>query len=381
MYGTALITALLLTAGLYLRVAPQDNSPATSVHAAPLYHVSFERGDVVAGVSSTRAIQLPLQCTSDGSIFVNFVGLVPANSGIQPPLFSPSQLVSISPTGRSQTFTVEQVPDLYISREVDYFASDSEVIFLTEASRENIPAKQTVLWKDGSKVSKREFPDNAAEKHYYIVTFSRDGEYKRTAKLDDAFSIHKVGVFPSGTFLVFGFDNSDHSAKLAMLKEDGTLLKTLEIPTGGTPKSMVSGRDATQPLEIAPSEFVSSARSIVIVQNKTTFPLLEINEGGAVRAIGADLPKGQRVEAVISSDQNLYVIASPIAAKEPSGMIYEINSDDGSILRRFELPHGRWGSDVACVHGGKFLSIDYADGKVVPLIGSAEPATVDQRKP
>ena len=117
------------------------------------------------------------------------------------------------------------------------------------------------------------------------MSFSRDGQYKRTVEIDDAFSIQNVGVFPSGIILAFGFDESDYSPKLAMLKQDGTLLKFLEIPKGDAPDSMVGGRDSPRRGVLAPSELVPEGHSIFIVQNKTTFPVLEVSEGGTIRAI------------------------------------------------------------------------------------------------
>jgi hypothetical protein len=57
-----------------------------------------------------------------------------------------------------------------------------------------------------------------------------------------------------------------------------------------------------------------------------------------------------------------------------------VNSQDGSLLKRFELAAGRIASDVACVTDGKFLSSDYGDGAIVPLIGSAEPAKVSRQE-
>jgi len=83
-----------------------------------------------------------------------------------------------------------------------------------------------------------------------------------------------------------------------MLKEDGTLLKYLEIPKGDVPESMVSGADAPHPHVIAQAELVPEGRSILVVQNETTWPLLEVGEGGAVRAIRPKLPKGEPIEAV-----------------------------------------------------------------------------------
>ncbi len=342
--------------------------------ASPSYHVSWERQKAVSGIGDTFALQLPFECTSDGTIFVSFVGTTPADAGIQPPLVPPLQLVSISPAAHGQVFRLDQVPELYISREIDHYASDSEVIFLVEASRENKPAKQTVPMKDGSH---REFTDNAGEKQLYILTFSRDGEYRRTTEVEETFRIQHLGIFPSGTFLAFGFEEKDDSPKLAMLKDDGTLLKFLQISKGDVPESMVSGADAPHPHTIAPTQLVPEGRSILVVQNDTTFPLLEVGEGGALRAIHPKLPKGDQIDAVIPSDRNLYIIARPGNAKRAdAGVVYELSPDDGAPLRRFELSDGRRAAyEVACIHDGKFLSIDYGDGSVIPLVGSPERAT------
>ena len=58
--------------------------------------------------------------------------------------------------------------------------------------------------------------------------------------------------------------------------------------------------------------------------------------------------------------------------------MYEISPEDGTLLRRFELGD-RAALGVACVHDRKFLSIDYVDGKIIPLVGSAESEpTADQ---
>src|SRR5215469_5813700 len=219
---------------------------------APLYRISFKRGDAIAGVNSTSAVRLPFKCTSDGTIFVTFAGGVPANSGLLPPLSPPLEFVSITLPDRGQAFPLDQAPELFVSREIDHYPSDSEVAFLVLASRENKPEKRTVPW--GKEGEKREYTVNAAQQHPYVVSFSRDGKYKRTVEIDEAFRIQNIGVFPSGILLAFGFDKSDHSPKLAMLKEDGTLLKFLEIPKGDAPDSLLGGQDSPRRGIIAPSD-------------------------------------------------------------------------------------------------------------------------------
>jgi hypothetical protein len=56
------------------------------------------------------------------------------------------------------------------------------------------------------------------------------------------------------------------------------------------------------------------------------------------------------------------------------GSIYELNTQDGAILRRFQLENNGSGADVACIHDGKFLSFEHGEGKLVPLVGTAEPS-------
>ncbi len=131
---------------------------------------------------------------------------------------------------------------------------------------------------------------------------------------------------------------------------------------------------------VAQSDLVTVGRSIIIVQNKTTFPLLEVSEGGAVRAIHPKLPDKDQIETVIPSDRGLYlVVVAKNGQQSDSEVIYEANPAIGAVMRRFELNDFQTPSDVACIHDGKFLSIDYRDGKVVPLVGSAEPAEGSQR--
>ncbi|MGB2607065.1 MAG: hypothetical protein WBC78_25905 [Candidatus Sulfotelmatobacter sp.] len=319
---------------------------------------------------------MPFECTGDGTIFISFISTVPANVGVPPPppVSPPMLLVSASPEGVGHTFRLDGVPELHISSEVDHYASDSEVVFLVRASKETEPIKQT--YSVGS--YQGEYTRNAEQQHLYILAFSRKGEYLRAAEIEQGLSIQRLGVFPSGALLAFGLEAKDHSPKLVMLKEDGTLLKSLEIPSGDAPEQL--GVSRGRGFTIAQSDLVTVGRSIIIVQNKTTFPLLEVSEGGAVRAIRPRLPDGDQIETVIPSDRGLYLIAVAKNEQQSSSeVIYEADPASGTVLRRFELNDLQTPSDVACIHDGKFLSIDYRDGKVAPLVGSAEPPESSQK--
>jgi len=380
MYRIGDALSFLLAVGLSLPVQGQAGSSPT-VSSAPLYSISFERKEAVPGVEASPAIKLPFECTSDGTVFVD---MVPIGGQVQPPLYAPPPLLltSVSPSGQSRTFPIDQATEqLYDVREVDHYAGESTVIFLVKAASENKPAEQIYTKPDGSQGN---FTKNMAERHFYIVVFGRDGEHKKTIETDVSVEIQNIGVFPSGDFLAFGYDKADHSPKLVMLKDDGTLMRPLQIGKDDAPESLLGTRDGKgkgAAVYIAPAQLVPQGHSIILVQNRSSFPLLEISESGTIRAIHPKFSTETHIEGMISGDRNLYARVNP-----PSeGSVYELNAQDGTVLRRFKLGDGRPGLGVACVHDGKFLSFDHGDGKLVPLIGTPEPATdpasADQPKP
>jgi len=379
MQNVASASTILLMIGLSLSAQGQAvaPNPKAAAESAPLYSISFERKDAVMGIDASPAIKLPFECTDDGTVFVD---MVPVGGQMQPPLYTPPPLLltSVSPHGHANTFPLDQVTEqLYDVREIDHYASDSAVIFLIKAARENKPVKQTYTKSDGSE---GEFSKNTADRHSFIVIFDREGQHKKTIEADVSFEMRQLGIFPSGSFLTFGYDEKDHSPKLAMLKDDGTLMRFLQIPNGDAPESMFGTKDGSgkgAAVYIAPAQFVPKGHSIVVVQNKTSFPLLEVTEAGEVTAIPAKLPKDTQIAGVIASDLNLYARVSP----ETEGSIYEIGAHDGAVMRRFELSDGRSASGVACVHDGKFLSFEHGEGKLIPLIGTAEPAAEKQPTP
>jgi hypothetical protein len=363
--GFLLVTGLAVSAQTQIRSKAAPNSSD-----APLYRISFDRKDPVAGIDAPPLLKLPFDCTTDGTAFVT---MLPTGGLMQPPLLTPPPLllVSVPLSGQAHTFPIDQpTQQLYNVREIDHYASESTVIFLVQGSDENKPVNRTYTKPDGTPA---EYSDNSAERRLYLLWFDRDGNYKKTAKLDIGFRPLHIGVFPSGTILTFGYDEKDQSPKLALLREDGTFLRFLEVRKGDAPESMF-GKDGSgkgPAAYIAPAEFVPFGHSIVLVQNKSDFPLLQIDEGGNIRAVRPRLPKGVKVEGLIASDQNLYLRVSPT----DEGSIYEI-TPGGSVLRRFELVEGHSAGGVACVHDGKFLSFDNGEGKLVPLIGKAEPVSV-----
>jgi hypothetical protein len=325
----------------------------------PSFRILFERGEPIQGVSSSPGVALPFQCTADGTLFVRFVSPAPAGATrVPPPAF---QLVSISPSRVSHNFLLEQVPDLQIFSEIDHCAYDSGVVFLVKAMR-----------KDAAQESNQTLAQKAAARHLYLILFDSQGNYKKAIEVEGGMRIQHLAVFPSGTFLVFFYEPDGHAPGLAMLKEDGTYLKTLDIPARTMPGSAI-GTEGSARGVLMRVEFVRVGASIVVFQPESKFPILEVSPGGAVRAIPSRLPAGVHIVDLVASDWNLFALAER-DKDSARGMIYEVQLEDGAVQRVFTMDDGRDAASVACIHEGKFLSLDYSDGKITPVIGRAEPS-------
>jgi|SRR5271165_1177201 len=348
-----LLSAASALCGL-LVAAPQ--LPAQS--AAPRYRVTFE-GRPVKGLSAASLIQLPAACTSDGTIFVHLFDPAPVISPSDP---AGEFLALVPPSGDVRAIRLSDVGAIHGVRELSYYASDSEIVFLAQAF-------------EGSTSSDE---GKAADRHFYAITFGRDGKHHDTIRLDDAMNITQVGIFESGTFLAYGFDEMSRAPRLALLSSDGSLLKYLEPGEGTLPGSVMhKGPDGKGlAVYLSRTQLVHRGRSIIVVQNRTDYPLLEIDEGGAIRTIRPSLPHGETVNTLIPSDGNLFARANEFK----DGLVYEIDPRNGKVLKRIEL---NTGVNPMCAQEGKFISLQpdpNQDGVFLFFVGTLEPTANSDRR-
>ena len=208
-------------AGNSTRVQPDP------VSLSPTLRVVFEPSSPIKDASVSPVIALPIECSNDGTALLNM---------LQPPDFKTQTLLSVSPTREIHAFRIEQAPDLYDVRMIDHYVSDSGLVFLVEASRDSRQVKQTVVASDGRTWEQTR---SAGERHYYAVTFDRDGRYSRIQELDNSIHPHRIGVFPSGILLVSVLDATG-SARLSLLQSDGILISR-------APNSKIIGNKLNKP--------------------------------------------------------------------------------------------------------------------------------------
>jgi hypothetical protein len=191
MRRTGAFLTLLLALLLSLTANGQNASKATPP-AVPSYRISFERREAASGSGGWIAFTSPFECTSDGTIFVDFVTTPLPNPAIEPPVFPATTLVSTSPDGHSQTFRLDQAPKLY-SANMSFYATESGVTFLVSGTLEKKLVKGTSTGPDGGQ---HEFIRNDAERHVYILSFGRDGTCQRSTEIEPSFPVQR----PMGTW-------------------------------------------------------------------------------------------------------------------------------------------------------------------------------------
>ena len=352
------VVALLVFPGVVCWATDKPSPMPTSGPKGdvPHYTIAFKAGEPVPGVGAALAIRLPFECTSDGTAFIDIVQS--AGTGGRPSnlakFWPASLLTSIGLSGEAHSFPLNQVPDLHDISEMGHFATNSKVLFLLRAAPGNGP----VLSASGQ--------PQWADHHNYVLTFDRDGTYQRKMQLDDGFQIQGVGLFPTGDYLAAGFDEHTSVPKLAILKDDGSVLEYLTIPKGGMPDSVYGTGAEAKARNIKPVQLVGREHSIYLVQDSTDFPILEVSESGVIRAVQPKLPKGFRIRAFVPGDENLYVRED---GKENE--IYELDAQTGAVLKQLAVG-GQPADYVACVHERKFLSFRSTETTLVPLVGTAE---------
>lgn len=347
--GSTLAAVLgLLVAGPQLRARDAQS-------VAARYRVAFETRGPIKGLSAASLIQLPAACTNDGTIFVSLFDPAP----VAVPGNPAGEFLAIVPySGDAKGLRLSDMGEIHDVRELHYYATDSEIVFLVQAL-------------EGSATNDQ---GNAAEQHFYAVTFGRDGKHHHTIRLDDTLRITQLGMFESGSFLAYGFDELSHAPRIALLNSDGSLVEYVQPEEGTLPESaMNKGPGGKGPaVYLSATQLVPHGHSIIVVQNQADSPLLEVDEGGAVRTIRPVLPSGETVNMLIPSDGNPFVRVNDFK----DGRIYEIDPQNGKVLKRIDIDATQQGANVVCVHEGKFISFEpdrTRNGAFLSFVGTPKP--------
>ena len=356
-YGPRLVLALSL---LSIPSWPQQNGSLTE-SSVPVYQVKFNAGEPVSGIGGIHVISLPFGCTELGTVFITMVQPTGGvGSGNQGPNTLSLLLVSVSLSGEAHSFPLNQVPNLHDVENLGQSESDSNVLFLVRATAKDSSGQS--LTGDHRPIRK------PAERHDYILVFDRQGSYQREMAVDAPMRAIEIGRLPSGGILLYGYDEATRDVKVALLKDDGTFLRFLELPNNIPAKTLhgLSKDSKTSEIGFGSIQFLLQQNAAYLSLGRY---FLKISDGGLVEILEPKLPDTTNVVAVIPSDNGLYLLVRDGSKSS----VFEVSLQNGSLLRQFVFADGSYADSVACVHDRQFVSFDLAGDRVLRLVGTAEP--------
>ena len=229
--------------------------------------------------------------------------------------------------------------------ERDFFPGDAGLVTLIEAGKRD------------------ERDPNAAprEIQYILAVSDHDGDGSKTLALDLHFKPLKVAQFGSGEFLVLGWQEANQLPQLAVLKEDGTLRRFIDLD----PRKVEDAADAAL---LGRAALVPFGRGVLLTYPGTTRPIRVVTGSGADRITALNLPAGYVLHDVLNSGccSTLVVRVQETAAGENAGKaedrppprqrIFEFVVSTGMRLREFtfgEVPV----SAVTCAAGASLTAI------------------------
>jgi hypothetical protein len=171
----------------------------------------------------------------------------------------------------------------------DFFPGDAALVTLIEAQE-----------RDG-----RDPDDRPYETQYYLSVFDHDGDQSKLLALDLPFKPLKIAQFGGGEFAVLGWEEANQLAKLAVLKEDGTLRRFIDLYERQTG----SHSEAATLASLAGAAFVPFGGQILLTYPGTVKPIRILNAAGHDTPVSLEFPAGYRLHDVLNSGGPSTIVA------------------------------------------------------------------------
>jgi hypothetical protein len=175
--------------------------------SAPIHTtLKFSGANELKGFPVLEATLAPLHCSNDGVTYLDGYRSVATQST--------SELYSVSEEGDTQRIA-RALPSGYGRVLVkDFFAGDRSLISLLEASGGKSASG------DPKKIS------------FFLSLSDRDGGHPSLVELNIPFQPYKVAILGLGEILVLGLDTSNGVPLLAMIRDDGTVDRFVDLDNG-----------------------------------------------------------------------------------------------------------------------------------------------------
>jgi len=308
--------------------------------------ISFRDAKPVVGLPANNGHFDWVTCSSDGTVFVGMLDSVDAER--------PMSVYRVTREGDTkQLFRKFPPPSKLFLSEIDVYATEHEfVTVLREERRE--------AYSEG----------RSPEPRYFISLTELDGSEGELLPLDVKFKPLKIAMFESGGFLLLGWDEVNLIPELALLKDDGSLRRFVDLDNrasdGGLDALSMKGAAKPETVQLLErAKFSAFGKDILLAQPGTASPIHDLSAVGEDRKIPVEYPAGWVMHDVLAgpTQWTLVVRMQPEShEKSDAGQhgnyerLFEVEAAHGSLVREFtfETPSV---VDVTCAPAGKIAAM------------------------
>lgn len=130
---------------------------------------------------------------------------------------------------------------------------------------------------------------------YFVATSDHDGDHANLVKLDVRFTPMRIAQFPSGDFLVLGWDRFHTTSVLVQAQEDGSVRRFMDLNADQIPENKDGAKSP------GGGQFVPFDKQILLTFPGTSKPVHVLSEGADERTFRPAVPPGYVFHDILNS--------------------------------------------------------------------------------
>jgi hypothetical protein len=303
---------------------PRSASPkAPRLTPWPQRNIRFSNRKTVLGlvVDSGKA---KARCSGDGTTYFDLASLTESTDAPGMP-----EIYGVT-TGGEVSHLQRKLPlDFTSVSERDFFAGEKTLVTLLEATKRD----------DGTDAKP------PRETAYFLSLSDHVGDFSKLVQLQVRFKPFKVALVGQDDILVLGWDESNLLPVLAVLKDDGTVRRFIDL--SGHQDAASDRESAVKALQGA--AFVPFGSQELLTYPGTARPIPVLSAVGEDRVIPISLPGGFVLHDVLGSGggsqlvvraQQVLDLDKAAGAKPPPPLLFQMSASSGSVLNEliFDKP-------------------------------------------
>jgi hypothetical protein len=340
---TLWVVGWLLGALMVVPAAAQGSPQVVAVAKPPLWRqktLNFSGGKALLGLPD--GVVAPPHCSPEGTTFLDFYKETKTDGA--------PELYSVSPSGEVKHL-LRTLPKDFTSISIrDFFAAEHTLVTLIKVEKRDDPNSE----------------DSRVETRYFLSVSDLDGDGGKLLELDLKFRPLKIAMLQSEEFIVLGWDDNNLVPVLALLKEDGTLRRFMdldnrkydgarELHEAYTSLKEAASAPATKAVlrSLESAKFVPNGDQVLLTQPGSALAVVVLSALGEESSVPLHLPAGFLLHDLLVSDAHSSWVVRAQAAEDfkkfatdhvvenPRQRVFEVSSVNGSLIREFlfDKPH------------------------------------------